>query len=621
MIRRHVQVALAAAIAAGDDDVARAALAKVDWVLRRRARRKLERSLIDAALAANEFGAFGDVEATRHVQRIAALQVAGIPVAATDRAKVARAYAALPRVAAPRAWIATILLGVVAATAVAGTYLYLDSRPGKASRAYVRPLPPPAAGAYKDGGTPLRDPAIEQLLVEDFTTHVLQADHDRRAGKPSPERAEQAAKLRDAAPIAAHGPALLAAWRDMLAALDRWVHLPVSDDQFTALSRAVRAKVRAVSDQLAAVGVGYYLEGDVITSGANTFLVIYSYRVEEVVFVVAGDQPRRVLSLRRLDRINLVKTLLGMQSQELGDPVLLLDQIDEHVTTKIFPVLAPGAPYRLADDDYLRSPEGTKIAALGGDTVRRELATALGADAKAATAIAALLAERAALVQVWRDQLDRDGLVMSRTDDLFLPENLLDHLKGRIAGDELERVDEIEDEVARLEGPRIASRCHQLVAATIRRHEAQHGLDDDRAKPLRYPPALEAYLGDALDHRGEPRRSVERARAELSAYTSQLANDPVTPQLTLWNVMQFAFNDEMWGTPESYAAVVIAEGLGRQLGVRAAGPVVHDRSIDRERLSVLMSQLAAVPAARLRQAARGAWSELYGEPIMPIVDN
>ena len=60
MIRRHVQAALAAAIEAGDDDAGRAVLRKIDFVLRRRARRRYEQSLIDAALAANEFGAFGD---------------------------------------------------------------------------------------------------------------------------------------------------------------------------------------------------------------------------------------------------------------------------------------------------------------------------------------------------------------------------------------------------------------------------------------------------------------------------------------------------------------------------------------------------------------------------------
>ena len=40
-----------------------------------------------------------------------------------------------------------------------------------------------------------------------------------------------------------------------------------------------------------------------------------------------------------------------------------------------------------------------------------------------------------------------------------------------------------------------------------------------------------------------PESDGESGRAELSAYISQLANDPVTPQLTLWNVARFAFDE------------------------------------------------------------------------------
>src|SRR4051812_7726128 len=101
MIRRHVLAALAAGIAAGDDDAARAALKKIDLVLRRPARKKLERALIDAALATNELGGAVDADAARHVQRVAALIVARAqPEDVTDRDRVIAAYSALPKVRA-----------------------------------------------------------------------------------------------------------------------------------------------------------------------------------------------------------------------------------------------------------------------------------------------------------------------------------------------------------------------------------------------------------------------------------------------------------------------------------------------------------------------------------------
>src|SRR3954463_3861317 len=100
MVRRHVLAALAAGIAAGDEDAARAALSRIDWILRGAARRRLELALVEAALVAGDLNA-NDLEASRHVQRIAALAVTGSPATdPTDRIAVAAAQAALavPRV-------------------------------------------------------------------------------------------------------------------------------------------------------------------------------------------------------------------------------------------------------------------------------------------------------------------------------------------------------------------------------------------------------------------------------------------------------------------------------------------------------------------------------------------
>jgi hypothetical protein len=619
VIRRHVLAALAAGIRAGDDDVARAALRKIDLVLRGRARRRLEAALIDAALATDDTGAT-DRETARHVQRVAALAIARAPqVDAMDRAGVAAAYAALPAVRASRVPTATIILAVLAASlaTVGGFYLWMI--PGAASRGYARPLPPPVAGAFREGGVPLEDQAIQELLVGDFTGFVLEVDRDRRSGGMDEGRKAHGAALRVSPVMATRDPALAKAWREMIEMLDRWVYVPASGRAFSEIATEFRHRVRAVSDQLASAGIGYYLEGDVMSSSDTAHAIVYSYRVEEVVFVLAGDKPRRVLSLRRLDHLNLQHTLLGMQSQELGDPVLLLDQIDDHVATQTFPVLAPGASYELADEAWQGTELGVRVAAKAGEAVRREALAALGADADAAGKIAALIAERAKLVESWREELDRRGLRMPSTDKLFIPEGLLDGLDGYVPRYQRSRVAEIEEAIASLGGPRIASHVHQLVAASVRRHEAQHGLDDDREAPLRYPAALEEYLGDAETEDG-PRPSVERARAELSAYTSQLANDRTTPELALWNVARFAFNRRTWGTPESYAGVLIAEGLARHLAIKTDGPVIHDREIDRARLAALLLPMTTMSGDQLRAAARAVWNDLYGEAIVAIVD-
>src|SRR5437867_891467 len=71
VIRRHVLAAVDAGVAAGDDDVARAALRRVDWILRGQARRWLEQALIDAALATGVLATDAPA-AARHVLRAAA---------------------------------------------------------------------------------------------------------------------------------------------------------------------------------------------------------------------------------------------------------------------------------------------------------------------------------------------------------------------------------------------------------------------------------------------------------------------------------------------------------------------------------------------------------------------
>jgi hypothetical protein len=613
VIRRHVLAALAKGISAGTDDAAREALRTTDWAIRKRAKRKLETALIDAALATLDGPPLEEAEAARHVQRVAALQLAKIQVDPTDRERVTAAYAAMPAAKAPRLWLATSALGLLAVVAVVGSYLYIDSLPGRASRAYARPLPPPAAGAFKDGGVPLGDPEIEKLLVGDFTQLVLQVDRERGRGASDKDRKARVADLFSAPAIVKRGPGLLAAWHEMIRGLDRWVGVP--SDDLDREARELREKVRSVSDQLAAAGIGYYLEGDIFSSNGRDHAVVYTYRVEQVVYVKAGTEPRRVLSLRRLDRLNLGHALLGMQSQELGDPVVLLDQIDEHVAGTILPALAPDALYEAGDREWLATDAGKRLAKTAGEAVRRDLRTALGADAEAARKIAELLAERAEVVAGWREDFDRRGFALVSTDDkLFLPEDLLAELAGEVPNDQRDRVLAIEDELARLAAPRIASKLHELVTASVRRHEAQHGMDDDR--PLRYPEILAQLLGPPKREDGEPIRRVVRVRAELAAYTSQIANDPALAQLALWMVARHAFGSVR--SAEYYSAIVIIDGLARHLGL-ASRPGI-DGEVDRDQLAVRAEALALVDNGRLREAARALWRELYGKPIVPIVD-
>ena len=467
---------------------------------------------------------------------------------------------------------------------------------------------PPAAGAYLAGGAPTTDVAIEEILIGDLTQLVVESEVDRGKKGVDWTREKRILDLRAPREIVRRSDALAAAWRAMIDTFEHWVYVPASGVATRAYGKLLRARVRAVSDQFAALGLGYYLEGDLY--GAHA--IVQSYRVEDVTFVVADGVPHRVLALRRLDHLNVEHALLGMESAELGDPILLMDQIDEHVATRVLPLLAPGAAFPLFDGAWQRSDAGI-LALAAGANARRELEAALGPDAEAAARIGELLVRRAKLLEGWRRLVEKKGRDLPRVEEVFLPDALFARLEG--IAPVVERIEAagIEEALVRLDAARIAVRCHQLVAATVRRHEAQHGLDEDRDEPLRMPHALADVIGASPSF-------GERARNELSAYTSQIANDPLTPQLSVWNLARHAFDRDQWGTPESYVAVVAIETLARVIDHRERPPVIHDGEIDRGRLAQLAAVLAVAPAGTLREAARRAWAELFGEPLVPILD-
>ncbi|HUJ61138.1 MAG TPA: hypothetical protein VLX92_21690 [Kofleriaceae bacterium] len=599
MLDRHVSCALAAGIAANDDDAARAALRRFDPVARVLARRRLERALIDAQLAtANRSPA--------HVMRVAALAIAGKAVAEPE---VEAAYAALPAPVRPRVPIWTIVPAAMV-LAVAGAIAFaILARPGAKPRSYVRPMPPPSAQAFARGGVPLHDPAIDRVLAGPLTSLVVDAAAATQARRS--ELAPLIDPMRQPAPLASHGDALANAWR---ALIDQFATAVLACEGASDAARAgdlLREAGRDVSQRFADAGLGYVIEGRI----KDGLAYLQAYRVDEVVFVIVAGAPRRVLTLSRIDALNTAYAALGLHSEGFVDPVIMTERVDEDVATEVIPVLAEDAPYPLAEPEWLDDPAGRRLALAVGKAVRGELDAALGGDAAQAGRIASLLIERRGIMDQWRDSLERRHLAMVRTDQLFLPDGLLDQLASHVPHYQRERVEAIEAELAELDAPRIADRIHQLVVASVRRHEAEHGYDFDREIELRYPQPLEDMLGSPHDDDGNEVPIVHAARAELAGYLSQIANDPVTPHLALWHLARDAFTRGQWGTGEMFAAYVVIEGLARHLA-----PQLQPAGRGRDRLVPLAAALAAVPGPALRAAAAELWRELYGEPVTTIVD-
>ncbi|MEO6771458.1 MAG: hypothetical protein ABI467_00350 [Kofleriaceae bacterium] len=507
-----------------------------------------------------------------------------------------------------------IVVGVVV-LAAAGVVAYEVATHVTPPRVWHRPLPAPTAKAYQTGGVPLHEAAIDLALAQPLTDLVVQAGAARDTG--SVTFAKTLVQLR--ATDLGHRPALVAAWQHALDAYSTAVsaaELGAGGPEITDHDRdALREAVKGLTDQFAAAGLGYFLEGRF----HDGYAYLQAYRVDEVVFVVTNGAPRRVLSISRLDHLNTAYAVLGMQDQNVGDPVLHTERIAEFVASTELPALAPDAAYPLAEDAWLVTPEGKALAAAIGIAVRREYAAALGADAAAATQIAKLLVERGEIIEKWRDHLDKRHIVFSATDELFVPPELLEALDGAVPTYQLERVEAIDGVLAELEAPRIHARVHDLVAATVRRHEAQHGFDYDRDTDARYPDALARLLGSPHDDQGNEIAIVASARHELSAYLSQVINDPVTPHAALWHLAQQVFSRDRAGTGECYAGIVVLEGLANQLGLDTSAPTFH-RGLDRERMATFALAIAKLPDAKLRDGASTLWRALYGEAATTIVD-
>jgi hypothetical protein len=602
MIRRHVLAALAAGITSGDDFMAGAALDHADLVLRGAARRRLGRALIEAELAAVEAGLTRPPQS--HVMRLAALVVAGRDVPrADDESAVAATYEMLPAPRRPKP-IATIAL-VVAMLAALGGAAYTIATYHRPAHAYVRAERVPSATAYATGGVPLHDAIIDAALDKPLTELVAGASLARDEGASAFAKPLAALRAIDLH----HGPGVSTAWQHMLDAYGRAIAAaqlgPETRDEID-----LREAVRALTEQFTAAGLGYFLEGRF----DGGYAMVQAYRVEDVAFVYTNGARRRVLTISRIDHLNRAYAVLGMDNEDVGDPVIHRERIDEYVATSELPVLAPDAPYPLAEQTWLDTPNGKALATAAGIAVRREYAAALGADAAAGTQIAKLLRERADLVDQWRDHLGRKDIVFSRTDDLFVPDELYKALDTVVPHYQLERAKEIDDVLAELEAPRIHARIHDLVASTVRRHEAQHGYDFDRASEPRYPKLLEEFLGAQVDGDGNPVAIVDSAHHELSAYLSQIINDPLTPHAALWHLEAQVF-EEHSGGGELYAGIVTLLSLGKQVGVDVGG-----RHFGRDRLAPIALRIATLSDDELRDAARGAWRELFGEAPVWIAD-
>jgi hypothetical protein len=164
----------------------------------------------------------------------------------------------------------------------------------------------------------------------------------------------------------------------------------------------------------------------------------------------------------------------------------------------------------------------------------------------------------------------------------------------------------------------LTARVTKLLVASVRHHEAQHGYE--HGHDLAMPDLLAARVGPLRDGATVNVRAA-RARNELSAYLSQIASDMWLPQTTLWSLARHTFAVGRIHAPETIAAVIILEGLARRRGATIAHTSLEPLRVDRDRLAALVPELAELPSIELRTLAAELWEELFGTPLVRLVDD
>lgn len=616
VLTAHVLAVLAAIGSAAPDGVRDARVAayrRVPVALRGAVRTRVTRAVSDAIFATRH----GGDEA--HVHRLAYLAVLRVEAPTSDDLdavsaafeEARSAHRARERPSAARTAAVGLVL-VVLPVALGAWWLW----PRDPYAALNESLPA-SRGAYASGGRP--DPGTDAeraIFAERVPAFTIALDRFRASrGGPDEAAARAAAEAEAARTVADAGRALSADTVSFLrAVLDQSIAVVASDESVGryAAESHVRS-VDALDAALQAEGLGYYVDAEVLSERSGRGRVYLStFVVENVAIYTAGERTVRALRLRRLDRLNFARAVLGFTRPQVRDALVLMERIEEHLVQAIVPALAEDGAMPIADErDSSEILIGVgRVAAAG---VREEAAVWMGGDGSRAYALGALLARRHAIFATWSERLLERGIVLREPDTYVIERAPYAALESALTPGERRDLDEVVEALADEAHQRTYRAIEARFVASIERHEVQHRLDFEMGTLGTLPPRLEALTG-ALRRGDYVNLLAERSNAETSAYLSELARDETLVRANLALLVRSLFDPHLWGTAECYAALVVVEGLAARLGI-PHGALVAGHAIDRAEVARAHLALASRPDAEVREAAYALWAELYGRPL------
>jgi hypothetical protein len=618
VIRRSVLEALAQAAEAGEGDEGALARLRIDPVLAGRARRRLREAIIEALIDAP--GVEGAPLARRAFLIVARRRA---PVDVVDDALVecfAAARAALgpaPRVSYV-ATAATVAF-VLAVCGLLGFALWRAAHPGPKD-AWHRRAPAPS-GAFASGGAPTPlPPAAVALLREPFVAFLLQLDRLTGAVSGEDQMGDAVAIDRDVENAAqelirrcpdALGAGPCARLTTLLAAARQ-----VGEHHDDASEHAFLDAVGALDDAFAAAGLPAYVDGDVITyTDGRRHVIVYSYAVEAVHLWRSGDHDLRGLWLRRLDALNFEQAAAGFVRPNLREALVLLDQSEDVLTTRILPALVEGGVVGFSPGEGAQYPGREALERAIADAMRREWKALLAGDDAAIERVAARFARREVLLDELDKQLALRQLTFVRPSGLRMPDGWFDSLRSEMPHETFDELERLDEELASQAAAAAFAAARARFAALVESHELQHRIDD-LTGGLRLPEDLAAITGP-IRFEGDERGGAASARDEMSAYLAQLARTPALARTSLAMIARFLLDRHLWGGAECDGALVIVAGLARELGLPAE-PLLVQHFVDRGAVARALLAIFSRPPAEVSDAAARLWKSLYGVQLAQL---
>jgi hypothetical protein len=512
---------------------------------------------------------------------------------------------ALPFIALSTAALAALIAGLFA----------LDRSVANSESAQAgTPSPPQLATpeAHYASVTPTTSGPARAIFAEEIPGFVLALDSYQRGGVDSETKLEAAQKQ----VLASARKANLD--ESVVGALDELMQSAVkaadaeSREELKAASDDLLDKTIGVNESLANFNLGFCIDRDLLVyDGDRKIILLFTFTVERVALYRGEGRDFRALQLRRLDQLNYTYNLLGFTEAKRHDALILANQVEGRLI-ELLPALGNLEIDLFHFDKKDRHTSWqVDFRKRANQMIREELIRA--GDRVLTEKLGQLLARRVEIFEHWDELLGRD-IQLSAPDTLDLDWDYQRRMDGKATKAEMGALADLQQELTSPAMLANFARVYDHYARSVERHEVQHRLDLSGEYILKMPEALSKYVGELPNgYRGEG-DMASSALAEMSAYLSELARDPLTVRLNLAMVAGFALNRNHWGGPECYAGLVILEQLAIETGIETR-PLVLGRHIQQDAVAETYQKLSELDESTLRSAAGSLWAFLFEHPL------